>query len=253
MSGHSKWATIKRSKAANDAKRGKLFTKLGHEIALAAREGGPDPEINFRLRLVLDNARRANMPKENTERAIARGAGTGGEGAALEELTYEGYGPSGIAILVEVLTDNRNRTVSDVRHAFARHGGNLGEDGCVAWMFSHKGYIALQPGDTDPEEVALEAIDAGAEDVAFGELMVEVYTQLEDFKKVQSAMEASDYEVIEAQLSWEPQSTLNLDEKGTLKVMKLIEALEDLDDVQQVHSNIAIADELIEKFESAAA
>ncbi|MBC7257388.1 MAG: YebC/PmpR family DNA-binding transcriptional regulator, partial [Chloroflexi bacterium] len=143
MSGHSKWATIKRTKSANDAKRGQLFTRLGREIMIAVREGGPDPESNFRLRLVIDKAKRANMPKENIERAIKRGAGEGGDAAELVECIYEGYGPNGTAILVQALTDNRNRTVSEVRHTFSRYGGNLGADGCVSWMFSRKGYITV--------------------------------------------------------------------------------------------------------------
>lgn len=252
MSGHSKWATIRRSKEANDSKRGAVFTKLGHEIALAAREGGSDAEANFRLRLVLDKAKRANMPKDNIERAIARGTGTGADGSSLEELLYEGYGPGGIAIIIEVLTDNKNRTVSDVRHVFARHGGNLGEGGCVSWMFQRKGFIALQTGDADPEEVALEAIDAGAEDFEIGDAAIELYTLLEDFKKVQGAMEASDYEVTDAELSWRPQSTLALDEKESLRVLKLVEALEDLDDVQQVYSNLALDDAMLAKLASAA-
>jgi len=252
MSGHSKWATIRRSKEANDNKRGKIFTKLGHEIAIAAREGGPDPESNFRLRLVLDNAKRANMPKDNIERAIARGAGIGGDGVNLEEIVYEGYGPNGIAMILEALTDNRNRTVSEIRHVFSRLGGNLGESGCVSWMFSRTGYVSLLPGDADPEEVALEAIDAGAEDVEISDTVIEVYTQLEDFKAVQAAMEASDYEVGEASVSWRPQTTMALEEKDTLRVLKLIEALEELDDVQNVYSNIELSDELMAKLDSAA-
>ena len=188
MSGHSKWATIRRSKEANDSKRGKIFTKLGHEIALAAREGGLDPNANFRLRIVLDKARQANMPKDNIERAIKRAGGGAGEGEALMEFMYEGYGPNGTAILVQALTDNKNRTVSDVRRAFTRHGGNLGADGCVAWMFTRKGLLMVNPGDEDSEEIMLAAIDAGAEDVDISEESVEIYTEVGEFRAVRDAL-----------------------------------------------------------------
>ncbi|MBC7238321.1 MAG: YebC/PmpR family DNA-binding transcriptional regulator, partial [Chloroflexi bacterium] len=188
MSGHSKWATIKRSKAANDAKRGQLFTKLGHEIAVAVREGGPDPEANFALRMVLEKARKANMPKDNIVRAIKRGTGELRDQGEIVEAYYEGYGPHGTAIMVKAVTDNRNRAVSEIRHTFSRHGGNLGSEGCVAWMFSQKGHISIEPGDEDPEEIALMAIDAGAEDVEIGDDLVEVYTDLADYKRVQEAL-----------------------------------------------------------------
>jgi len=253
MSGHSKWATIKRSKAANDAKRGKIFTKLGHEITVAVREGGPDPEANFRLRLVLEKAKRANMPKENIERAIRRATGGGSDGQELEEIIYEGYGPHGTAIMVQALTDNRNRTVSEVRHIFSRYGGNLGAEGCVSWMFSQKGHIIVNPGDEDAEEIALVAIDAGAEDVEISDDAVEVYTAREDLKSVQDALEAASYEIAESRLAWIPQSYVTLDEKQALTGMKLIEALEDLDDVQEVFSNLEISDELIARYEGQAA
>lgn len=253
MSGHSKWATIKRAKGANDAKRGQLFTKLGHEIAIAAREGGADADANFRLRLVLDKAKRANMPKDNIERAIKRGTGELKDGAVLEEVTYEGYGPNGLAILVQGLSDNKNRTVSEVRHTFSKYGGNLGSEGCVAWMFDHKGYIAIEPGDEDPEVIALIAIDSGAEDVEYSEAMVEIYTELADFKAVQEALSEANYEITSSQLSWLPQSTMEMDEKDTLKAMKLLEALEELEDVQDVYSNLDISDEAIAQFEDEAA
>lgn len=252
MSGHSKWATIRRSKGANDAKRGQLFTKLGHEIAVAVREGGADPDANFRLRLVLDKARQANMPKDNIERAIKRGSGELRGGEELQESTYEGYGPHGTAILVETLSDNKNRTVSEVRRAFTRHGGNLGSDGCVAWMFSRKGYIAIDPGDNDPEEIALIAIDAGAEDVEIEENLVQVYTQPEKLKSVQNALIEASLQPTEAELSWIPQSTMTLGEKEAIQTMKLIEALEELDDVREVFSNLDITDELMAKYETAA-
>lgn len=253
MSGHSKWATIKRQKGANDAKRGQIFTKLGREIVIAVREGGPDPEANFRLRLVLDKARQANMPKDNIERAIKRGSGENADGSQVEEYTYEGYGPHGTAMIVQALTDNRNRTVSEVRHVFSRYGGNLGADGCVAWMFSRKGVISVAVGDDDPDEVALVAIDAGADDVEIGEDTVEVYTEMGDFRTVRDALSEAGYEILDAQLSWLPQSLLTLAEKEALTNLKLMEALEELDDVQQVYSNLDISDEVLASYENEAA
>jgi len=253
MSGHSKWATIKHTKQANDAKRGQIFTKIGQEIVIAVRKGGPDPDANFHLRLVLDKARRANMPKDNIERAIKRGSGELTDGRELFEGIYEGYGPHGIAILIHALTDNKNRAVSDIRRVLARHGGNLGSDGCVSWLFSRKGYMAVEPGDQDPEEVALAAIDAGAEDVEVGEGIVEIYTQVEDFKAVQETLAAATYKTASAQISWLPQTTMSLDEGETIKTMKLLDALEELEDVQEVYSNLEIADEAIARYEAQAA
>jgi len=253
MSGHSKWATIKRSKGVADAKRGQLFTKLGHEIVVAAREGGGDPEANYRLRLVLEKAKQANMPKENIERAIKRGTGELKGDAELAEVLYEGYGPNGTAVLVSTLSDNRNRTVSEVRRAFSRHGGNLGSDGCVAWMFERKGYISIDPGDNDPEEIMLLAIDAGADDVEVGDGIVEVYTKPTELKAVQEALSAAKYEISSASLSWMPQTRITLGEKETFQTMKLLEALEELEDVQEVFSNIDITDELVAKYEAEAA
>ncbi len=252
MSGHSKWATIKRAKSANDAKRGKVFTQLGRELVIAAREGGGDPDSNFRLRLVLDKAKKANMPKENIERAIKRGTGELKDAGTMDEVSYEGYGPHGTAFLVEVLTDNKNRAVADVRHVFSRLGGNLGADGCVAWMFSRKGYIVIRPGDQDPEEVALVAIDAGAEDVEISDDLIEVYTAPNELRPVQETL-SKDLDVENAELSWIPQSTQSLDEHATLQTMKLIDALEDLDDVQHVYTNLDISDEAMAVFENSAA
>lgn len=253
MSGHSKWATIKRSKAANDAKRGRIFTKIGHEIVIAVRQGGPDPGANFRLRLVLEKAKRANMPKDNIGRAIKRGSGELTGGASLAEHLYEGYGPHGTAIMVQALTDNKNRAVADIRHTFSRCGGNLGSEGCVAWMFSQKGYMAIRPGEHDPEEIALVAIDAGADDVEIDDEMVEVYTRLEDFRVVQDALSAAPFEIVNAQLSRIPQSTISLGDKETIQTMKLLEALEELEDVEEVFSNLDIRDEVIAKYEDQAA
>lgn len=250
MSGHSKWSSIKHKKGAADAKRGQLFTKLGREIALAAREGGGNPEMNFRLRLAIDRAKQSNMPKDNIDRAIQRGAGTGKQDV-LEEVIYEGYGPSGTAMLVNALTDNRNRSVAEVRRVFSRHTGNLGENGCVAWLFDRKGYITIAPEDNDPEEVALVAIDAGAEDVKVDAELVEVFTEMGDLQKVREELEANEIKIESAELSWMPKTTMALDDSDTLKTMRLIDALEELDDVMQVYSNLDISDEVMEQYVAA--
>jgi len=252
MSGHSKWSTIKRKKSAADAKRGKLFTKLGKEIAVAAREGGPDPDSNFKLRLAIDNAKSANMPKDNIERAIRRGAGLE-KGEALEEITYEGYGPHGVALLVHVLTDNRNRAVSGVRRMFARHGGSLGEVGCVAWLFESKGYLTVEPDDHDPEQLFDVAVEAGAEDVVIGDNLVEIYTDLSSFRQVRDALRTEGIALESAQLSMIPKSVMTLGEKETIQVMGLIDDLEELDDVQEVYSNLEIPDEIMLKYEQQSA
>ncbi len=247
MSGHSKWSTIKRKKAAEDAKRGKLFTKLGREIVIAAREGG-DPDTNFKLRLAVEKAKAASMPKDNIERAIRRGAGIE-KGEELEEVNYEGYGPHGVALMVHVLTDNRNRAVSDVRRAFSRHGGSLGESGCVAWLFESKGYITISPDDSDPEELALLAIDAGADDVTVASDLVEVFTRISDFQRVKEELESNGIALNSAEISMFPKSLAELGEKETIKAMILIDALEELEDVQQVSSNLNITDEIMAKYD----
>ncbi len=248
MSGHSKWSTIKRKKAAMDAKRGKLFTKLGRELAIAAREGGPDPEANFKLRLVIEKAKAANMPKDNIERAIRRGAGLE-KGEALEEVTYEGYGPHGVALLVHVVTDNRNRAVSEVRRTFSRHGGNLGEAGCVAWLFESKGYLTVEPNDHAPEQLFEAAVEAGAEDVVISDDLVEIYTDPSNFHQVRDALIAAGITPDSAQLSMIPKSLMSLGVKETTQVMGLIDALEELDDVQEVYSNLEISDEVLLQYE----
>jgi YebC/PmpR family DNA-binding regulatory protein len=253
MSGHSKWATIRRSKGAADAKRGAVFTKIGREIVIAVRESGPDPDSNFRLRLVLEKARQANMPKDNIQRAIQRGSGRLEGAAELQEVMYEGYGPKGTAIIVEALSDNKNRTVSDVRHTFTRHGGNLGADGSVAWMFTRKGYMSIKAEGTNPDEIALTAIDAGAEDVEESDNLVEIYTAPEDLKKVQDALVAASLTVEDAQIYWKAQTLVELDEKAAFQTMKLVEALEELDDVQSVYSNLDISEELMARYEAEAA
>lgn len=254
MAGHSKWANIKHRKAAMDVKRGQLFTRLTRELIVAAREGGPDPETNFRLRLAIERAKAANMPKENIERAIRRGAGLErGEGEQLEELYYEGYGPHGVAIIVKVLTDNRNRTVAELRRIFARHGGSLAESGAVMWNFEKKGYIAVRPDGADPEKIFELAIEAGADDVEISEDLVEIYTAPEDLQAVRSALLQAGLSVDNAELTMKPKTRVALDDHATTAVMSLVDALEELDDVQQVYSNLEISDELIRKYEAQAA
>ena len=248
MSGHSKWSQIKRQKGAADAKRGQLFTKLGRELTVAARAGGSDPEANPRLRLAVQRAREANMPMDTIERAIKRSGP--GDGAQLEEITYEGYGPGGAAILVEAVTDNRNRTVAEVRNAFTRGGGNLGESGCVAWNFDNRGVIALEPNGTDPEEVALSAIDAGAEDFRVDDDMVEVYTLPEAVETVRSALERQELTVTSAETAMIPKTPLALPPADAAAVLKLMERLEDLDDVQRVHTNVELSDEALEAYQA---
>ncbi|HEY73513.1 MAG: YebC/PmpR family DNA-binding transcriptional regulator [Chloroflexi bacterium] len=250
MSGHSKWKTIKHKKAATDAKRGKIFTRLGREITIAARAGGGDPNVNFNLRLAVDKAKSANMPKDNIERAIKRGTGEL-KGEELAEVTYEGYAPHGVALLVQVLTDNKNRTVADVRRILTRQGGTLAEAGAVAWQFERKGYIAIEPDGVDEDNIFEVAVEAGAEDVVFGDNMIEIYAELSDFQAVRQALENAGIEFETSELAMIPQNTLQLEEKGTLQVMGVIEALEDLDDTQQVYSNLDISDEVMSKYEAA--
>jgi YebC/PmpR family DNA-binding regulatory protein len=247
MSGHSKWSTIKRKKGAEDAKRGKLFTKIGRELAVAAREGGPDPEVNFKLRLVMDKAKQANMPKDNIERSIRRGAGLE-KGEDLEQVVYEGYGPGGTALIVRALTDNRNRAVADIRRAFSRHGGNLGENGCVAWMFEQKGYVTIPLNGHDPDDLFMLAVDAGAEDVVIGEDTVEIFANVADFQAVQESLSTANIEMDVAELSMIPQTKLDLDPAKGLKVMGLVDALDELDDVEKVYTNLNITDELFELY-----
>ena len=247
MSGHSKWAQIKRQKGANDAKRGQLFTKLGREITIAARDGGGDPNANFRLRLAVQRARESNMPMENIDRAIKRGTG-GGEGAQLEEITYEGYGAGGAAIMVQAMTDNRNRAAGEIRSVFSRNGGNLGESGCVAWVFDSKGIISLEPGNADPDELALLAIDAGAEDVQVEDGSIEVYTEPGDLETVRQTLEQKKLNITNAEVTLVPKTTLDADAKTIAQVMRLIERLEELDDVQSVHSNVDVNEEALSEY-----
>jgi YebC/PmpR family DNA-binding regulatory protein len=248
MSGHSKWATIKRKKGATDAKRGKMFTKLARELQLAAREG-PDPNFNFRLRLIVEKARAENMPKDNIERAIKRGAGLSEDGSALEEITYECYGPSGVALLVDVVTDNRNRSVSEIRRALTRGGGNMGESGSVAWLFDAKGYLAVEMGGLSQDRVFEIALEGGAEDVSFGDDSAEVYCDPSDLQAVRQAFEDAEVAIESYEVAKVPKTLIDLDPGETLKVMNLIESLEDLDDVAKVHSNLNISEEVLLELE----
>ncbi|WP_022846656.1 MULTISPECIES: YebC/PmpR family DNA-binding transcriptional regulator [unclassified Desulfurobacterium] len=244
MAGHSKWANIKHKKAAQDAKRGKIYTKLAREITVAAREGGGDPEFNPRLRAAIEKAKKFNMPKENIERAIKRGTGEIA-GETYEEVTYEGYGPGGVAIIVKCLTDNRNRTASEVRHAFSKHGGNLGTSGCVSWMFERKGIVTINAEGKDEEEVMMVAIDAGAEDFVNEDGQFVIYTQPQDLETVKNALEEAGIEIEEAKVDLVPQNTTRVEGETARKVLKLLEVLEDLDDVQEVYSNFDMPDEVM--------
>ncbi len=252
MSGHSKWAQIRRQKGVNDARRGQIFTRLGREIIVAVREGGSgDPAANFRLRMAVQHAREANMPMENIERSIKRAMG-GGDGASIEEITYEGYGPAGTAVLVQVMTDNRNRTVAEIRNVFSRNGGNLGENGCVDWIFEQKGVLEIPLEKLDPDEVTLAAIDAGAEDVdpvGLGDDTLTIYTDPAELDAVRSALEKQKYPISKAETTLIPKTTVELDEKTSLQAYRLIEKLEDLDDVQNVYTNAEFSDSLAEQLE----
>ncbi|MEZ4503778.1 MAG: YebC/PmpR family DNA-binding transcriptional regulator [Dehalococcoidia bacterium] len=245
MSGHSKWSSIKHKKGATDAKRGQLFTKLSREVTMAARQGGGDPSMNARLRLAVQKAKEANMPNDNIDRAITRGTG-GGEAENLEEITYEGYGPGGTAVLIEAVTDNRNRTVADIRNAFSKGGGNLAENGAVSWQFSLKGVVAIEAAGVDEEEVQLAAIEAGAEDVTADSDVVEVITQPSDLESVREALEAAGFTVDRAEVVQLPQNVVELDEKAAIAALKLLDRLDDLDDVQRVFSNADFPAELVE-------
>lgn len=247
MSGHSKWSTIKRKKGAEDARRGKVFTRIAREIMMAAREGGPDPESNSALRLAIDKAKDSNMPKDNIERAIKKGTGEL-EGTVYEEITYEGYGPGGIAILVDCMTDNKNRTVGEVRPAFSKNGGNLGESGCVSYMFDKKGVLVVDKKTIDEEKLMELALEAGADDVVEEDTEFQVTTAPEKFAAVREQLEAQGVVFLEATLSMVPQNVVEVTDEGVAKrLLKLMESLEDCDDVQNVHANFDIPDEIMEK------
>ena len=248
MAGHSKWSNIKHRKAAQDAKRGKIFTKLIREITVSAREGGAEPETNPRLRAAIDKALSNNMKRDTIDTAVKRGSGDL-EGDNVDELTYEGYGPSGVAVLLECMTDNRNRTVSDVRHAFSKLGGNLGTDGSVAYLFNKKGVISY-PQEVTEEQVMEPALEAGAEDiVAYNEGGIDVITSPENFGAVKDALDAKELEASNAEVTQVPDTRVDLDEESARTFLKLLDALEDLDDVQNVYHNADISDEIIARLD----
>ena len=247
MSGHSKWSTIKHKKAAQDAKRGKIFTKLIKEITVAARLGGGDPAANPRLRVAIEAAKAANMPKNNIERAIKKGTGEL-EGVSYEEVTYEGYGPGGVAVLVETITDNRQRTVAEVRHIFAKRGGNLGEPGSVAWIFEKKGLIVVEKDKVDEDTLMAAALEAEAEDITDAGSEWEIETSPEDLSKVKEALEDKGIEILSAKVTMVPSNIVKVeDEKKAQQLIALMNALEENDDVQNVYANFDIPDELLEK------
>lgn len=248
MSGHSKWSQIKRQKGVADAKRGQVFTKLAREIAVAVRQGGTDPDTNYRLRLAIQRAKDNNMPTDNITRAVRRGS-SGAEVSALTEATYEGYGPGGAAVLIEIVTDNRNRTVADLRNVFTRAGGSLADGGAVAWLFEPKGVIVVDIGDADADETALAAIDAGAQDVNADGKTLELLTQPQDLEAVRRELDERGLRVSSAELTMRPKTLVPLDEKTAVQNLRLLERLEEIDEVQQVHSNADFPDEVLARFQ----
>jgi YebC/PmpR family DNA-binding regulatory protein len=247
MSGHSKWSTIKHKKGAADAKRGKLFTKLSKAIIVAAKEGGADPAANLSLQNAVEKAKSYSMPKDTIERAIARGAGTDADAAAYETIVYEGYGPDGVAVLVEALTDNRNRTASDVRHTFAKHGGNLGTTGAVAWLFERRGIVVVEDEGVDEDDLMLAAAEGGAEDIEHDGSVFVVSSAPENLSAVRQAIEDAGLAVASAELAMIPKTTVEVaEESSARKLIRLIEALEDNDDVQDVSANFDIPEQVLE-------
>ncbi|HNZ06226.1 MAG: YebC/PmpR family DNA-binding transcriptional regulator [Candidatus Cloacimonetes bacterium] len=244
MSGHNKWSTIKHKKAATDAKRGKIYTRIVKEIILAAKSGGGDADMNPRLRTAINAAKAANMPRDNIERAIKRGTGEI-EGAAYEEITYEGYGHNGVGIVVDVMTDNKNRTVAELRHTFSKYGGNLGETGAVSWNFEQKGFFNVPAVGLDEDEFMMQALEAGAEDIELNDENFDVFTSPSDFHTVLANFESLGFPVLNAELTKIPKNTINADDVAG-KLLRLIEMLEDLDDVQKVYANFELSDEVME-------
>ncbi len=253
MSGHSKWSTIKHKKAALDAKKGALFTKLARDIAVAAREGGSgDPNMNFRLRLMMDKARAANMPADNVDRAVKKGLGIGGDGISFEEIVYEGYAPGGAAIMVKALTDNRNRTASNMRAVFSRGGGNLGEAGSVAWMFESKSVVTVEEvSEEQAEEIALAAIDAGAEDFKVEDGVLEITGAPNGLEPIAAAVKEAGVEPAQATVTMVPSNTVELDSGHAGQTLRLLDNIEDLEDIQQVFTNANFTDEALEKYSTA--
>ena len=251
MSGHSKWSTIKRKKAANDAKRGAIFTRLAREIALAAREGGGDFEVNFSLRLAVDKAKAENMPKDNIERAIRRGTGEDKDGAALEQIMYEGYAPHGAALLIDVVSDNRNRTVAELRHVLSKSGGSMADAGSVSWQFKRAAYFFLEGNDLDTDTIFEVAVEGGADDVIIGDSDVEIIAPIDRFKIISDALRQAGFSPDEAQARMLPNAEIDLESEQTLKVMRVIEEIEDMDDVRGVFSNLNVTEEVVAMLETA--
>jgi YebC/PmpR family DNA-binding regulatory protein len=251
MSGHSHWATIRRKKGAADAKRGQVFTRLAREIVIAAREGGGDPGSNIRLQYAIDRAKASNMPKDNIERAIRRGTGEDKDAAAFEEILYEGYGPHGIALLISCVTDNRNRTVAELRHVLNRMGGSLGESGSVSWQFKRVSYFAFPLDKHDSDKIFELALEAGADDVTFDDDLAEIFGEVEVFKEISDELKSAKIVPDEAELRFIPNMETELSEDQTMQVLRLIDALEELDDVQDVYSNLAISDSMMRQLEAA--
>lgn len=247
MAGHNKWSKIKRAKGANDAKRGKIYTKLNRELTVAVKNGGPDPEANPRLRVAIATARGENMPKDNIERAIKKASGDA-EDVIYEEITFEGYGPNGAAVIIDVLTDNRNRVVPEIRHALSKHGGNLGENGSVSWNFDTRGYLTIAKDQAEEDKLMEWAIDAGAEDFKIDEDVYEILTPPTEFADVKSKLEDQGVSFISSQISKLPKTMVSLDGKDAEKMIKIIETLEDNDDIQNVWTNADIPDEIFEKY-----
>ncbi len=250
MSGHSKWSTIKHGKAVTDARRGQLFTKLTREIIVAAKQGGPDVEANFRLRMAVQRARESNMPNHTIDRAIKRGSGSGPGQDQMVEATYEGYGPGGTAILLQALTDNRNRTVSDIRSTLTKGGGSMSEAGAVAWQFEQKGVVVAEAASGDAEDVALAAIDAGADDFETDDLTLHAYTTPDLLDSIRKTLEEAGASIKSSQLSMIAKSTVPLDDKTAKQALKLLDSLEELDDVQRVFSNADFPDDALEEYQS---
>ena len=248
MSGHSKWSTIKHGKAISDARRGKLFTKLAREIIVAAKQGGGDADANFRLRMAIQRARDNNMPSGNIERAIKRGTGEGGGQEQMQEAVYEGYGPGGTAILLETMTDNRNRTVSDIRSTITKAGGNLAESGAVAWQFEQRGVVVVESDDAQAEELALAAIDAGADDFETVDSTLHLYSSPAALEGLRSALSEQEAVISSSETAMLPKSTIMLDAKTALQTLRLLDQLEELDDVQRVFSNADFPDEALERY-----
>jgi len=249
MSGHSKWSTIKHKKGILDAKKGVLFTKLSREITVAAKSGDSDPELNFRLRLAIDNAKSQNMPKDNIERAIAKGAGTGAGGDSFEEITYEGIGPGGVGLIIQTLTDNKNRSAATVRSTITRAGGTFASTGAVSWNFEQKGQIVINVTDGDPEMIALESIDDGAEDFDVFDNTVEITCQYSDLSSIQKKVSGKEFVTLEkAEIALVPNSTVSLDKDQSTKTLRLLDDLEELDDVQKVFSNAEFDEEALNSY-----